>query len=140
MTPAGIARPVRHFVVEQPARGRTRNRRGGHVPRKLEQRRWRDDGVGLELEGVQRQRLGWQTQQIGEHGLLHARVIRLLRPTQRLQQARRIEDAAARALGPISFHQTDHVHVVELAEAGGDGVHEMDAGVTAPWRERLRLR
>ena len=76
----------------------------------------------MELDRARR-----QPQQIAERRLLRPHLVDLLRPAERLEQPARVEDAPARALGPVGLDQTDEVHVIELAEPRGHGIDQVHA-------------
>ena len=86
---------------------------------------------------MERQRLRRQRQQILEHRLLNARLIRLLRPTKAFQKSRGVEDVAARALGPVGLDQPYDVRIVEGAEPGRDRIDQMHAAPCSIQRKRL---
>jgi hypothetical protein len=66
-------------------------------------------------------------------GERHARV----RPIELAQKRCRIEDALRRALRPLTFHQTDEKHLVELAVARRLGIDKLHARMAGARRERL---
>ena len=76
-----------------------------------------------------------QPQQIAERRLLRPHLIHLLRPSERLEQPARVEDAPTRALGPIGVDQTDEIRVIGLGKSRRHGIDQMNAGAAAPRRE-----
>ena len=70
-------------------------------------------------------------------GSLTRKAIRLGRPAELAQDRRGIEDVAARRFWPFAVHKTGEMRLVELAESCAPGVHQMNAGVAGPRRERL---
>ena len=64
-------------------------------------------------------------------------MIRLLRPSKYFQKAAGVEDVSSLALGPVRLDEPHEMHVIELAEPGGDGVHEVYARPIALRRKRL---
>jgi hypothetical protein len=66
-------------------------------------------------------------------GQSHARV----GPIELAQQRRRIENAFRRALRPLSFHQTDEEHFVELPVLGGLRVEQLHARMAGARSECL---
>ena len=114
-------------LVDDPRRGLAGN---------VDQGRSRHDRIAVELERVKRSRPRGQPQKVTKRGLLGPRVVRLLRPAERFQQAAGIEDAARRPLGPVGLDQSHQVHVIELPESGGRRFHQLHAATPAPWRRR----
>ena len=53
------------------------------------------------------------------------------RPSERLQQHRRVEQVSPRHGRPLAIHQPDEMHILEGAEAGGGRVHQVHAGSPA---------
>ena len=111
----------------------------GEAAHRVYQRRERDDAVALELEGVEREGLARRDGEVAKRGRLGVGVLDLLRPAERGQQRIGEEDAATRPLGPVCFDEADEVQVIELTEARGDRVEEVDALDAVVGRERLRL-
>ena len=103
----------------------------------LNERRGRDDGVVLERERRERHATARQPEQIEELRPC-AREPRLIRRPAELRQERlRVEDAAARALGPVAFDQADQTQLVDVGVGGGARVEQEHARRARPRRERL---
>ncbi len=91
------------------------------------------------MERVQVQGARRQTGEVAKPSQLGRRVVRILRPTQDLQESARIEDAATLSLGPVGLHQAHQMHVIKFAEPRGHRIHEVDAGLIARGRKGLAL-
>ena len=104
----------------------------------MDERRRLDDGVVLEREGREREAPRRQSEQIHERGPRAVEALALLGPAERLEQERRVEDAAPLALRPVGIDQPDDLHLVELAVGRGGGVDDLHPAVAGPRRERLR--
>ena len=56
------------------------------------------------------------------------------------QQRLRIEDIAARPLGPLPFHQPHYLHIVEVGEARRLRVENLEAAFTGAKGKGLRTQ
>ena len=65
--------------------------------------------------------------------------IGFVRPPELRQQRRRIEDAAADALGPVLFDEPHEAHFVDVRVRGRGRVEQQHAVRAGPRRERLTV-
>ena len=105
----------------------------------VEERRRPDDRVVLERERRDDELPCGKTQEIHERGAGAVHAIGVRGPAKLAQDRRRIEDVAPRALRPFAVHEACQLYVVEFAEPRAFRVEQVDTGVAAAWRKRLRF-